>query len=307
MNTVPTSPTASIGSSPDGPPVSRDVAAPAPAPPRSDVPTSTLIPFVLLTFGITWGLFALFVLVPELVTRWLGPPSGSHPLFILGTWSPALAAGMLVVRASGTAGLRRFLRRLLLWRAPGAWWAFLLLGLPALFYAGALLAGTDPAGLLPSAGPGDILMLAAFMVVLGPVEEIGWRGLALPLLQRRLTPLAAGLVVGVVWAIWHVPAFLLAGTLQSGWSFSPFLVGTVAASVIITPLVNAGRGSILLPALFHFQMNNPVWPDAQPWDSVLLVGVALAVVLLPRNQMLERGAGATRVVPPVDGAGVIES
>lgn len=262
-----------------------------------DLPVGALAPFLLMTFGVTWSLFALFLLVPDLVTRWLGPPSGSHPLFILGTWAPALAAVAVVARVSGTAGLRRFLSRLLLWRAPTAWWVFLLLGMPALFYGGALFAGTDLGGLRPTAGPGEILMVAAFMLVLGPVEEIGWRGLALPLLQRRLPPLGAGLVVGLTWAVWHVPAFLLAGTLQSGWSFTPFLVGTVAASVVMTPLVNASGGSILLAALFHFQMNNPIWPDARPWDSLLLVGVAVVVVLLPRNEMLSRGAGVTRVVP----------
>lgn len=284
-------------------PGDRPVTAPAEPAGRTDLPTDALLRFLLITFGITWSLFSLFLLAPDLVTRWFGPPSGSHPLFILGTWAPALAALAVVTQASGTAGLRRFLRRLLLWRAPAAWWAFLLLGMPAVFYGGALLAGADTAQLLPTAGPREILMLAIFMLVLGPVEEIGWRGLALPLLQRRMTPLGAGLVVGALWAIWHVPAFLLAGTLQSGWSFTPFLVGTVAASIVMTPLVNAGRGSILLPALFHFQMNNPLWPDARPWDSLILVAVAVAVVLLPRNRMLARGAGVTRVVPPAHGKG----
>jgi len=137
------------------------------------------------------------------------------------------------------------------------------------------------------------------MMILGPVEEIGWRGVALPLLQRHVSPLAAGLVVGLVWAVWHVPAFLLAGTLQSAWGFTPFLVGTVAASVIMTPLVNVSGGSILLAAFFHFQMNNPLWPDARPWDSVLLACVAVATVFLRPKEMRTPGAGVTQVVPPV--------
>lgn len=109
----------------------------------------------------------------------------------------------------------------------------------------------------------------------------------------------AGLVVGLAWAGWHVPAFLLTGTRQSGWGFTPFLVGTVAASVIMTPLVNVSGGSILLAAFFHFQMNNPLWPDARPWDSVLLACVAVATVFLRSREMRTPGAGVTQVVPSV--------
>lgn len=297
MTTRPSSERRSTRPSPSHSAVLPDRPLPEVAP---DVPFHALGPFLLLTFGLTWGLFALFLVAPGAVTRWLGPPSGSHPLFVLAVWAPALAALAVVGRTTGTRGLRRFLGRLGLWRAPRRWWAFLVLGMPAVFYAGALLAGTGRAGLLPEVGPGELLLAGVFMLLLGPVEEIGWRGVALPLLQRRLSPLAAGLVVGLVWAVWHVPAFLLAGTLQSGWSFTPFLVGTVAASVVMTRLVNVSGGSILLAALFHFQMNNPIWPDARPWDSVLLAGVAGAVVLLLRNEMGTRGRGVVRVVPESD-------
>lgn len=126
---------------------------------------------------------------------------------------------------------------------------------------------------------------------------MAWRGLALPLLQRRLAPLWAALLLGVVWGVWHLPAFWLSGTPQSGWGFTPFLVGSVCLSVIVTPLFNAARGSILLAVLYHFQANNPLWPDAQAYDTVVLVFVAAAVVWLNRHTMFARGAGSTVVIP----------
>ncbi|MGB8622698.1 MAG: CPBP family glutamic-type intramembrane protease, partial [Paracoccaceae bacterium] len=119
---------------------------------------------------------------------------------------------------------------------------------------------------------------------------------ALPLLQRRLAPVWAGLVLGLIWGVWHLPAFLLSGTPQSAWSFTPFLLGSVAISVIVTPLFNAARGSILLPALMHFQLNNPLWPDAQPFDIPIFVAAAAIVVWLNRATMFRRG-GVTRVIP----------
>jgi uncharacterized protein len=57
----------------------------------------------------------------------------------------------------------------------------------------------------------------------------------------------------------------------------------LALSVLLTPLFNAARGSLLIPALFHFQMNGPAWPDAQPWQNYVFAIAAVVVVLLNRN------------------------
>ena len=137
----------------------------------------------------------------------------------------------------------------------------------------------------------------AFMLILGPVEEFGWRGLALPLMQRRLAPIWAGLILGLIWGVWHLPAFFLSGTPQSAWGFTPFLIGSVAVSVMLTPLFNASRGSILLAALFHFQLNNPLWPDAQPYDTVFFVAAAGLIVWRNRATMFTREDAVTRVIP----------
>jgi hypothetical protein len=145
-----------------------------------------------------------------------------------------------------------------------------------------------------------MLCALALTLVIGPVEELGWRGLALPLLQRRLVPLWAGLVLGLVWSAWHFPAFLLSGTPQGAWSYMPFLIGSTAISVIVTPLFNASRGSMLLPALIHFQANNPLWPDAQPYDTYFFVAAALVVVWLNRQMMFNRHGAVTIVVPATD-------
>jgi hypothetical protein len=91
----------------------------------------------------------------------------------------------------------------------------------------------DHRDLRPALGPA--LGGIGLMLVLGPVEGLGWRGLALPLLQRRLAPFGAGAI-----AI------------------------AIAISVILTPIFNASGGSVLLAMLFHFQLNNPLWPDGWP-------------------------------------------
>lgn len=265
----------------------------APDTPAGDLPSGALWPFLAGAFGIAWGLVGLLLLAPATVEALAGPVRPSNPLFILAVYAPALSALALVLWQDGAGGLRRFLSRLLIWRMGAGWWALLLLGLPAVYLAGAA-AGGGLAG-WRDGWPGlrSLLPAIGFMLVLGPVEEFGWRGLALPILQRRLTPLAAGLVLGTIWGVWHLPAFFLSGTAQSAWGFWPFLFGSIAVSVILTGMFNAAKGSILIAALFHFQLNNPLWPDAQPWDMMLFAVLAVALVLAGGL----RGEPARRVLP----------
>ena len=180
---------------------------------------------------------------------------------------------------------------------PLAWWVFLVIGIPAVKYLGAAIGGTirDPFPFSPWYG---VLPALAITLFIGPVEEFGWRGVALPLLQRRFAPLWAGLILGVFWGLWHAPTFLLGGTPQSAWSFGPYVIGVLAISVILAPMFNAARGSILIAALFHFQMNNPAWPPAQPWENVVWATVAVVIVLLNRRRMVTRDGAVTEVLMP---------
>ena len=74
----------------------------------------------------------------------------------------------------------------------------------------------------------------------------------------------------------------------------------MAISVIVTPMFNQSRGSLLLPALFHFQLINPLWPDAQPHDTYLFVVTAVLVAFFNRNTMLTREGAVTEVIPKAE-------
>ncbi|MGB5558201.1 MAG: type II CAAX endopeptidase family protein [Paracoccaceae bacterium] len=265
-------------------------------PARHQVPFRALAAFFVMAFGLAWGIFAVFIFAPG-VAALFGEVSGSHPLFILAVYAPAIAAFGIVLFHGGPAGLGRFLSRLLLWRCSPWWYGFLILGIPLIYVLGSVAKGNLLTGGFPSFTAGQLLAAMAFMLILGPVEEFGWRGLALPLLQRRLAPIWAGLILGLIWGVWHLPAFFLSGTPQSAWGFTPFLIGSVAVSVILTPLFNASRGSILLAGLYHFQLNNPLWPDAQPFDTVFFVAAAVIVVWINRKAMFSGSGAVTQVVP----------
>lgn len=266
---------------------------------KSDTILPILIPFLAITFGLTWGLAAILILFTDQIIAIFGEISMSNPLFILAVYSPGFAGIFLIWRHYGLRGLGSFFRRLTLWRASRLWWLFLIFGIPVIVYIGAALKGTirDPFLFSPWYQVFPALLLALF---LGPIEEFGWRGLALPLLQRRFAPFWAGLILGLIWSAWHIPAFLLSGTPESDWSFVPYFGGVVAISVILTPLFNDSCGSLLISVLYHFQMMNPIWPDAQPWDNLLFIIVAIIVVYLNRQTMFRRGEGVTDILVPKD-------
>lgn len=267
----------------------RPAAAHDNAQPEVTVPSVRM--FFVLTFVLGWGAGILMTVFQEQVESMFGPIGYTNPVFILVVYSPAFAAVYLIWRHCGVRGLGRFFRRLTYWRMPAAWWALLIV-IPAVFYLAAAISGTlgEPFPYSPWYGVLPALVLTMFI---GPVEEFGWRGVALPLLQRRFAPFWSALVIGTVWAVWHLPAFFLMGTKQSAWDLGPFLVGVIALAVIITPMFNAAKGSLLIPALFHFQMNGPAWPDAQPWDMYLFAAVAIVVVVVNRRSMFSRDGAAT--------------
>ena len=263
---------------------------------RTDMGTRTLWVFLALTFGLSWVPMALFMLFAESFTALFGDMGSTNPVFLLAVYAPGLSGVFLVWRHYGLKGLGGFFRRLALWRAPLTWWLFLLLGIPAIIYAAAAITGTigEPFRFAPW-----YLVFPALVqsLLLGPLgEEFGWRGLALPLLQRRFAPFWASLILGLVWALWHAPAFVMSGTPQSAWSFGPFFVGLIAITVIMTPLFNASGGSLLVAILYHLNIMNPIFPDAQPWDSYLLAIAAVVIVFLNRRQMFQRGAGVVEVL-----------
>jgi len=270
-----------------------------PIPPRDKhpIPFFSLLPFLLISFGLAWGIIALFIFQPEFMTRTFGNLTGQHPLFFLCVYSPAIAAFILVSYYRGIKGLTLFFSRIFLWRCSVGWYVFIVIGIPLVFYAGAAIKGTLFGNLFPFDSIQALFMALVLSAIKGPIEEFGWRGFALPLLQRDFTPFWASLILGVIWGVWHFPAFLLSGTQQSNWAFAPFFLGCIALSIIVTVLFNTSQGSILLAAIFHFMLMNPVFPDAEPFDSYLLVLIAIPIIWSNRKIMFTRGISVTEVIP----------
>jgi hypothetical protein len=260
-----------------------------------------LLTFFGLTFLINWGLWGLLVFSPQfrLLTGAVGPDS---PLLYIGGYAPTIAAVFLVSWIYGPRGLKSFLARLLRWNV-GIWW---YVGLIALFvgmdlfvrYLTILTGGYVPAiGYSPAmAAPLALLTLVSTTGPLG--EELGWRGLALPLLQRRYSPLAASLILGCIWGAWHIPAFLFSGSPQSVYSFPLYFIYLVCGTVLMTAVYNATGGSLPLAIIVHglFNLNGAMTINGiEPLGIFIMCAVLLAAAYL--ISLRKPGAIFTRWLP----------
>lgn len=272
---------------------------------RSAVPLGT---FFIATFAATWALWGLAAAVP-VAAAW---GSAIRPLlFLPGTFAPALVALWLTSRSGGSVATRALIDRMFAWDVGMRWYAFAAGYLIAVKLTAALvhrgLIGTWPEfGTTPVV---LLLMAAVFSTPFQAGEEIGWRGVALPRLATRLGFAHAAIVLGVIWALWHLPLFFIADTPTTGQSFPVYLLSVTALSVAIAWLYAHTGGSLLLVMLMHAAINNtkgivssgPV-NDGNPfalsstamgWITMAVLWAVAAVLLvrMPGRRHTERSTG----------------
>jgi uncharacterized protein len=185
----------------------------------------------------------------------------------LGALSSSLAAIILVVVEGREGGLRELLSRFLIWRVGIKWWAialfFAVIPSVAALYLFDLLGGppVDWSGLPPLYTVIPMFILLTIAAGLG--EEFGWRGFLLPRLQTRHNALVSSLIIGGMWAIWHINLFFIEGTnqydLRSAGGLLPAILGysilVIVSSIWFTWVFNNTGGSVLLAAVFHGASN----------------------------------------------------
>ena len=238
-----------------------------------------LASFFVLAYAISWLLWM------PLVASGGGTPTGlGLVLALLGSLVPSAVGILLVAVLHGKAGVRKLLRRLLMWRVGVGWWvAVVLLSTLAVGAVGlSVLFGGDAPDLDVTI-PG-VVFLFLFSILPGSAggEEIGWRGFALPHLQRARSALAASVVLGAAWGVWHLPLYLLGTDNRPLGLFPAWVVLTVAASVILTWMYNGTGGSLLIVVLFHAASNLPLTVLLEPLEDQVaqpfLIYVALMIL-----------------------------
>jgi membrane protease YdiL (CAAX protease family) len=220
------------------------------------------------------------------------------------TWAPAIAALLAAALTGGRAVVRELGARLVRWRVGWQWYLVVILG-PAVFslaVAGVyVMLGGFWAEVAPAAmRGGPLLMLPLFLVILtltdGLGEELAWRGFALPRLLTQHTALVASLILGVIWALWHLPLVWTEGNAMYHQPVWLLLVDIPAKSVLFTWVFLHTRGSVFLAMLFHGATNLfVVSPDvASTGDLTLPLLAAVAKWVLVVVVIVVAGPGLAR-------------
>jgi membrane protease YdiL (CAAX protease family) len=244
-------------------------------------PLVRLMVFFALAYGLSWTVWGSTLARDAELIDWAVP---AEPFGFLAV---SVAAVVTTLVFGGRPALRSLGSRLVLWRVPPRWYlvAVALPVLPALAALGAhrALGGEhDVHALVPVAA--TLPLLLSQLVIHLLTEEVGWRGVALPQLRVNFSSLPAGVILGVLWAGWHIPMFFLDGTRQT-YPFAGFLVMVISISIVMAWIWDHTRGSVLIAALFHAAMNtgwavlNVLWGDLRLfWLCVAFTAVLAAVV-----------------------------
>jgi uncharacterized protein len=253
----------------------------------SSVRRHPLITFFVLAYALSWWPWILYAL-------------DLSPQPIAG-FGPFLAAIVVLAITRGKTGVVALLRRMVRWRVAPVWYTVALLLPLAITVIAAMLnvllgaqgASSADLGGWPSLIP-TFLLLLLVPGLGGAWEEPGWRGYALPRLQTGRSALVASLMLGVLWALWHLPLMVVG---EVNWSD---LVLVIAVSVVFAWVFNSASGSVLIVMLMH-AMNNtisgnffgPMFSGAdsvrQSWLlAALWCAVAIVVVIVAGPEHLSR-------------------
>ena len=245
------------------------------------------ISMFILSFVIGTGLSILILngLLPE-------------SLFFVAASSASIAGIILTAIVAGKSGIRNLFSRILIWRVGARWWAFALFAVLGVLIIGMIVNavfGLDPLdlGRIPQ---GLVMVVPIFIMQLftaGLGEELGWRGFLLPRMQGRYNALVAGLIVGSLHGLWHIPLFFIEG-------LSPYqeireLIGLVPAilgyallyvtpwSILFTCVLNNTKGSLLLLFVSHASQTwvLNLWNHSNPKGIVgLSSGMMIAAIIV---------------------------
>jgi len=225
--------------------------------------------------------FAIFLLLAVLLS-WL-------PWYMTGkgflVFGPSIAGILVIALVRGKEGLQRITQEMLRWRVKPKWWgislfvsAFILLismGINTSF-------GGESSPLTFIRKEWYLLPVFFIITILGgPLgEEFGWRGFALPYLQKRLNPLFSSVLLGTIWGLWHLPLFFQEGTLhtQIGFKLLPlYILGEIGLSILITWIYNKTDKSLLVGAIILHNADNF-------WSSILITDETLTTVSQQESQ-----------------------
>jgi membrane protease YdiL (CAAX protease family) len=264
---------------------------------RPSTPINARFPWLFfgLTYGLSWAIWVPYILSGKTV-------DSPVPALVIACSVPSLVGILLTHLTSDNADRNDFWKRVVSFKLIGLRWFAVIICLFPFLLVLCLLADNLFGGTLPPlrgaaqtlTRPAALMLFIGANIIGGPLgEELGWRGFALDRLQNKWNALVASLILGIIWAAWHLPLFFIKGTPQQGMGFGTFLfwlwsLQVVSLSVLTTWIYNNTQRSILSAVFMHFMFNStygitqqdglPLPPSTFAADTLIIAAAAVIVI-----------------------------
>ncbi|WP_054957911.1 CPBP family intramembrane glutamic endopeptidase [Paenibacillus dakarensis] len=240
--------------------------------------------YSILTFVVTytlWGIVAIY-------TQWKNVPFGSSipliVLYVLGVLSPAISAMTINKQLVSKEAFHSFCRNCFMPPKKFTWYVLILVVTVVFQLLPYVLFGGERSGPLYL-----IVLQFPLYILIGGMEEIGWRGLMQPELEKKWSPFISTMIVGVVWSLWHLPLFFIVGTYQELYlSFFNFSISTIAFSFILAVVYQRTR-SVFMCIITHAFLNSlsAVFITGEAWMGEL-ISLLIGFVIFIWSQITDR-------------------
>ena len=219
------------------------------------------IKFFALTFALSWSIWIPLTLSHFGVGPFHIAESTSNIVRLLGVLMPAVSAIILTAHIGGRSALLNLFSCLVFWRVHWKWWLAAVAGQPILLGLAALIYNLTASDwtIVPEAPASYVVFIVNVIILLIATlgEEIGWRGVALPGLQQQHSAFRSSLILGLLWAAWHIPFWLLLDSFDqfgSSYLLLNFLF-VLPLTFYITWFFNHSSQSVLLAVMLHLTFN----------------------------------------------------
>jgi membrane protease YdiL (CAAX protease family) len=252
-----------------------------------------IVTYCVLTFLLTWLFWGILYINPKGMYDPILHKSSFLTLFLLGGTVPCIASVFLTGLFDGKTGIKRLLKKLIIWKVSPFYYLFVLFITIFIIYVPLWICNST--GIHYRFYPNNNVSLVLLNLILvslyeGPLgEEMGWRGFVLPKLQKKFNPITSSLILGLIWGLWHLPLFFINGDSHYKAPFTLFLIIVVCLSILYTWVYNKTKGSLLLVSLFHGSYNTTlgyVFGKYMPYfikevnNYTIILFVTLLVILL---------------------------
>jgi membrane protease YdiL (CAAX protease family) len=260
--------------------------------------------FFVITFLWSWLCFGIII-----VCNRLGIISSQWSIIgfsmtVIGAFGPAVGAFVSLYSMEGKGSIKRYLKSFLSLNFGLRTWLaiFLILGITS--FIAWIIPELFGAERLPPFSTNILFLFPALLFLIffgGGQEELGWRGYIMPYLEKRFGLLVGSIILGIVWAVWHLPMWLVPDSGQINYPFLGFLIQTIAYSFIYSWIIEASGKRLLSGLIVHGTGNafSSILPKiipgngwAQPrywiYCSLLLI-IGIIIVVIRKNKIRKNG------------------